>query len=735
MNKLYIYLDESGQFRTDPNQPSLIAGIAYLARDDEDPNEHWGQLQTNMEETAGKWKLRYPNEFHSTNNNELKKNIRSGFSSVTSDLFANKRYTPIVMICYPNEIEEERRWYEANADGLYRHMLIQLLEQTVGSTAFKDVDSFCVYIPTREAPIPPNQEAQIERIGMRPHALSHENQKMVEINANGIHLTTQDELKKKTSANVELTIESIDYRNNKTDYQCGYRMADMFNCYCMGICREDLEGVTVKTDSHVPLVKTAEKLRDVFHTEPIVFSYGAYYEQYISALESAAGKDPTQYLLTLVEFSKPENKHLSHYASLLKDRNPFGNDQCIAAMDDYLFINYYINARYQEVKPLYEKLIQLAEEANVPKTTVLARVKLKLMCCWQHMGEVNKARALFDECWNLNLPAVFRLDMLNKYIQCLLDVLRFRDAKGLIDWSMENFSERRLPETSWIRCNYPMDQELEQILNKCKSTRGQISAYLQEYEEAFTWFQGATEGFLGLERGADYCITLTHLLHAAIAAGDFDRFGKYAAEFFGYKGELHEQTTWEKWYRILLDQYDDQINRIPPDKSIKFSFFVFYKALYCYTIRQKAGQEAWLCGIGDMIFANGTGIFDMFDRLDSLHHPFELIYKYVALLAILCGNQDIARESWEHLVQVREKNKSTVRLIAQIGLCQIAKEKHQNDELTTMSKELENLLLELCDLWGNITETEEENDGIDVILARFKDKDTSFSELLTYEYT
>jgi len=739
MSTAYIYLDESGEFQTTDTQ-CLIAGFTYIAKDEEAPDAHRRALSQLMRSAAAKWGVAYPGGLHTTRNDTLKALVRRDFAQITRSLFRRGEYEPFVCYCLPNHLPEDVQKREHIAEGLYRHMLQQLLRHVIARLP-GDVAAVNLFIPTRIAPVAEDQKATMEKAGVFSDPTVPGSIALYELNASGVHLFTRDELLKITDAQIDVSVDHVEYHSDEDDCQAGYRFADWICCLCTGYCWLQ----RVATPGRVALSVFTEPLREIFRREAHVVCFGPDYDLLVRGLESAASPCPIEYLNAVTAFEQPERAHLAPYRDMLLAKNPFANPQIIRAVDDHLFFGYYIQARYREAKPLYAAMLDMAQRAGAEDTALLG-IKTKLMCCLQHTGEADKANALFSACYALPMPAIARLDLLNKYVQTLLDVLSFDKARAYIDAAMETYHQSPRLSLPFTADAPPEDPELALMLSKCRSTRGQISGFLCT-DDGYAWFDSALSGFA--PGSANYAITLGHRLHYALSRGDWAEFGRHAGEYFcGEAGDYTDPGTWMWWYGALLARCEEGVQQERPDTSSRFALLIFYKALYLYLSQLQSGQAldpAFRHTMCDLLFSDER-LFDLFDRLDAPDHPFELIYKYVALLARLCDPQDGSAQSnavWKvidactsRLEALQKTSVGTVALIVQIGLCQLSVRVQGKKQLAQRSAALQRLMSALHDEWQPIR-SGETSPLLSRLLAQYnakKPEENDYASFLPYEY-
>ena len=130
------------------------------------------------------------------------------------------------------------------------------------------------------------------------------------------------------------------------------------------------------------------------------------------------------------------------------------------------------------------------------------------------------------------------------------------------------------------------------------------------------------------EQSIDYNITLSYLLHHYIDMGNCESYERYAPIYFG-----GHDAVWDQ-FKYLKDMTEDEQKQ----QSFKFAFYVYIKALYTFYLDQLNSEKRrdlfkWVQNIPKS------------SKSEHLNgHPWELIYKYFALIAFTYKKQELADE-------------------------------------------------------------------------------------------
>ena len=321
---------------------------------------------------------------------------------------------------------------------------------------------------------------------------------------------------------------------------------------------------------------------------------------------------------------------------------------------------------------IYKKLEELA---NVLKKDFNQRVFYDLydvgVTAYTHIGNSKKAEAYFDKCTEY---AVFveverYLASCNKMVVFQCDLFAFEKAVQLATdhvTYMEMIGDIRsmiFPETKYFTG-----------LAKAYSQLGQVYAYMRD-EKAEECFMKALSG---LEKASpDYNISLSYLLHYYIDMGEEEKYAVWAKEYFGGEQKLDNQFN----YLIREGAKEDAVI------SLKFALYVFIKAIYTF----------YMDTAGKKLFNKLLDLETIMKTLDKLSlkqlngHPWELIYKYVAFIALDNDKKEYADMCIKKAEQCLEDKGFTIDQIVKFGNYQYMK-KCEEFEITEEFERLENII-------------------------------------------
>lgn len=148
---------------------------------------------------------------------------------------------------------------------------------------------------------------------------------------------------------------------------------------------------------------------------------------------------------------------------------------------------------------------------------------------------------------------------------------------------------------------------------------GQCYSFCGQWQEANACFARALEHFDSAP--ADRQRTLSYYLHALIEQpGAREQYEKYAAEYFGVSG-------YEQQFKALAGILDST--------SRRFAIYVYIKALF--VLYRKQASVDFLREVLAWLDSSACAA-----PAERKQHPWEIIYKYCAFLALFCKDEKTA---------------------------------------------------------------------------------------------
>lgn len=324
-------------------------------------------------------------------------------------------------------------------------------------------------------------------------------------------------------------------------------------------------------------------------------------------------------------------------------------DALVSSLTRFQQYSYSENLQQDCLVYIFEKLRDTVEtrlaEGQLDKAAAFAFYDAGFSAC-NHTGHSEIAGECFEKC--KELAAAVDIEMylrtLNKYAVWRNDVLDFEAAKEVAEIVVIYADELRQMRGRLFGNEAAGFVAYGRALSQC----GQAYAFLKDTqaEESFIEALGHFD-----KSSADYFITLSYLLHYYIEQGDKEKYDKYAAIYFGGEKDALKQFD----FLMRMGQGDK------PRFTLKFAFFVFLKGL-CKLHRDRVKGNL------------RTDLLDIDKTFRSYHaeeqingHPWEIIYKYLAILAQQQGKEDIAKAYMEKSAAIIEDGGRIIAAIVANG--------------------------------------------------------------------
>lgn len=273
---------------------------------------------------------------------------------------------------------------------------------------------------------------------------------------------------------------------------------------------------------------------------------------------------------------------------------------------------------------------------------------------YNHIGDSKTAEACFEKCKEYLRYTHIEdyLETLNRRVVMLTDQYRYNDALATVKEALLYHDE-----LCDLRSMLFSGKEVPNIgKGRTLSQTGQVLSYMRDVE-AEIYFKKALAEFDTFSDGearysVDYYITLSYLLHHYIDMGNRESYEEYAPRFFGGQQAIMDQ------YSYLQNMSEEE----EKNQSYKFALYVFIKALYTFYADQinSDGKRAiikWAANPKDSAKAK---------HLNG--HPWELIYKYFALLSIQWEKLAYTERLIEYMQTIVDQKDAAIENIITSGL-------------------------------------------------------------------
>jgi len=266
---------------------------------------------------------------------------------------------------------------------------------------------------------------------------------------------------------------------------------------------------------------------------------------------------------------------------------------------------------------------------------------------YTHVGNPYKAEECFEKCLSL-ANYVEESDVReskNRMITVYNDQFRFKDAETMAagtlgvnhqDYNQETksgikgfakfirglFSTKNDdPENSQNLIDQIAPPTMRKTSYKAWSSLGQAYAFERapEAEDCFIKVLDVLKD----EKTADYYITLSYLLHLYIENGEQEKYEECAKDFFNDEADIEKQLDY------LMDE---GTRKTSPRFSFKYALYIYIKAFYVF-YKDLEQYQPLLRKLTHIDTTVRTMVPE--DRLQDSFltgHPWEIIYKYAALL-------------------------------------------------------------------------------------------------------
>ena len=748
-----ISLDEAGVFEKHYNQTgnysktTLIGGVCFddLNNKDELSNEtkrikaYYNAVMNKVNKRNPGLKAKYPVDLHIKTNNGYKVKLVKDIVSQTLPEFLQKGTMDSMSLLYGDETIPERKgeYYICaivksavgkskllkcssssffNDDvgaNTYYHMASEAVEHFIFHNPLLDYKGgtveFNLDIATRQTSfIDDEASKEYEQLGMRENQRENMEEGLHQysiMNSDVFRTILFEQMLNEPEQDIQISsfkVRAISYYANKN--QAFLYLADSICSYLtFEIKANDIHTVN-------------ERARELTGTKNLIFAYDEvdlyfkrawkFYEmgEYYDALNNAysitmlKGKEATIYREYWVDYIG--QMIISDIdKEIACGRTPYAFIECL----DELRSSYMSNKLNPGAGEYIFKVLEKASKdikANGQYQRILYQLNDIGVLVNCHKGNLKGAKPYFKKCEKyagaVDLEEYTRTR--NRYTNALLDSFEYAEAIGVIRITLELLGGLYRLSREKLGRRAVQFGKIEYA--KTLSQAGQAAAYLRD-KEALGFFDDALA--LMKDNPANRKITESYRLHYLIEANECDLYLEGMIEYTEGYNTLEGQLNAIK---ILSERGD--INS-------SFAFYLFTKGLNTFYSTEE------IKGIWNKTLEFEKDIDD--NRKNS--HPWELLYKYLGLLAIKVGDEKYAEGCLKKIVSSTEKNKDS--LVSSIGLFS---EAELADALgkTVRAKNIYTHLLRLIN-----EEYPKLNIELDEI-TKFKDKKDFIKNIFTYMY-
>lgn len=317
----------------------------------------------------------------------------------------------------------------------------------------------------------------------------------------------------------------------------------------------------------------------------------------------------------------------------------------------------------EEAFYIFKRFLRL--EDTITDGKVLYEIHDVGVVAYCHRGDPYHAEPHFEKCEQyqtyVDLEEYARTR--NRYVTSLYDNFDYENAIQNTRVTLELLG--KLVNLSYeVLGSKSPEQFGKKEYGKTLSLAGQGAAFLR-HPDALSFFDHAIEVFVN--DTANRKITESYRLHYLIEANEKELYEEGISRYLNRKTGVKEQVK-----ELLSMSVKEEIN-------LPYGLYLYLKGLYQFAEQEKT-KAVWKL------------LKEIEEKISIQHktqHPWELIYKYMALIALRLQDEDKAAEYQELLRKsCKEKKNTLIYAIAQYGELCITKEMNHEEELTEKADKL-----------------------------------------------
>lgn len=448
------------------------------------------------------------------------------------------------------------------------------------------------------------------------------------------------------------------------------------------------------------------------HEDNLIFAYDAVDTLFKKAWRRLEERDYFESLRLTREGMRMDSPYADYYKNTWfprlverleqeKDAGAFG-----VALRKYSRFSERSNLNQEDLVRIYESLERMAGRIAFEREedeAVLYELYDTGISAYSHIGDSLRAKECFEKCVQYAGRTELEryLKTRNRRVVYLMDNFDYAEALDIAQdnvlyqdelvkiramISKENESRRRsaVHQKESVKI-----QETSVHYGMVLSQLGQVQAALRQKEAADT-FENALQQF-GDPASSDYNRTLSYLLHYDLEMGNQEEYDRRVAEYFGGEREPGAQLT------FLIREGAREQGRF----SMKFALYVYMKGLYQFHLEEISER------LLERLYRIEREIEQVGGETASAqinNHPWEIIYKYLALIAWKKGEEEKADAFMEKTRSVLPVLEYTLEAVCLFGELEYAREKEDFDKSNQC---MEKLLAHLGDRNQGIREKAE----------------------------
>lgn len=645
---LVISLDEGGQFEGNTNLRGVVAGVVFSCQDRQDVWAEQCRIVNYLQRVCYDCGAEFPADLHPqrdhdrvTNTNALTA-VQNRIRETLKDFFQTAdrgRYYLYAVITEPEgvtlfENDNGDLLRDSHAGNRYLRMSQMAVRNMVINNPCLQSDSYQLNLATRVLIVDKAKDPlffrQIDNMGLNRvwddgKALDYVYQ-LTDANTYIATLSSAILEEERENLKFDIDVQSINYvrHENRNRNHSFMWLADII----CGLLGEQLRHTSEEATARL-ILKRFEELTG--HNENQVWCYDDVDFILRDAINSRIQGDVFRCLEKLCLIHSGEDNLSRFYRDVWADKvwQQLKHDaqpaQIEAAATQLSYQIQQLNVSLEEYRFIADRLWELSEAVgSSDRCRYLLHSCLLTLC--NHAGQVQQAEDHYHHCeqYAEAVPLDEYLELRNSYSVTLLDRLHYGQALANTQKTLE-------------MAQYA-DQMRRQIFGKTGTSRicgrswsqlGQCYAYAGNHGKAEECFMQALDAFE--ENSVDWQRTCSYLLHSYIEANNKTAYNQWAPRYFGEADSMKQ-----------LKQLFDMDNT-----AFAFAALVYLKAWYRFDPQRFPAKPA--AKQLDQILDKGAGAYG---------HPWELISKYVALLAKRnCPSRpELVEDALAQLEDIRQTN-------------------------------------------------------------------------------
>ncbi len=528
------------------------------------------------------------------------------------------------------------------ASNLYTGMAYDIISRLIfHNPIIDDISSVKLELPTRAVPSSSVDESMYLKLGYKlssnyfPH--------IPIMSADGYRSAIQREMLEsgKTYITIEgLKVQSIQYQQNSND-NMDMTYLYLADAICAFFSNHARNVSTTWEDAFSELSKQLNK-----HYNNLIFSYDSVDTFFSRAWKALEAGDFFEALSLVYDSkactSKCHDFYKKYWFSLIEDKIVSNGksdmfEEAVLKLHAFSRTNNLHQDKLLYIFQILEQAAQNNKDNKMFNKSAIYALYDTGLDAFNHFANTNEAGRCFQFCRDNAEYANIEnyLATLNKRTVQLLDSLQYEKARELANETVE-YEEELLSIKQLV---YGNDEVHSPSLGRSLSQSGQAYAAMQD-KKAEELFLRAMLHFT--EGSADYYTTLSYFLHYCISMNLKEQYDVYTKRYFDGRSNLNDQLQY-----MLLEGKKGENAKF----TLKYALFFFVKGIYYFHIDDlDQDLKNRLLNINKVL---KESLLE--DQING--HPWELIYKYIAFIA-LKKNHNVIADKYMKLTKDNELIKS-----------------------------------------------------------------------------